>query len=189
MFGVKLDDGFRGFFLRKIMSILNKKRNNFLWNPKFKAGRNPTISQIDWPLSFLLSIHVCMMGTSPGAERLSPLFPPTSPSIQRAALGSWSYQQVGYCSWRLLKCRRHNGDSMFHWSRLWGVLEGEGQAPIPMHKRSLRATPSHPNLLGDRGATGTRLEWGEAQGGFLQPKNDLSESQTSVSDSDPILFL
>ncbi len=47
---------------------------------------------------------------------------------------------------------------MFHWSRLRGTSRERGEATIPMRERSLRAAASHSHLLGDRGATGTRLE-------------------------------
>ena len=52
---------------------------------------------------------------------------------------------------------------MFHWSRLGGSSRErrggeEGGDPIPMRERSLHAAASHSHLLGDRGATGTRLE-------------------------------
>lgn len=43
----------------------------------------------------------------------------------------------------------------------WGFLEGERRGSIPMRERSLRAATSHSRLLGDRGATDTRLGAGE----------------------------
>lgn len=96
------------------------------------CGKNPIISEITRHQSFLVFIHVFIMGTSCGLEVWRRAFAPSShlqappPPIQRAGPGSWSYRQVGYCSWRLLKCRSHNGDSMFHWSRLGGSSRERG---------------------------------------------------------------
>lgn len=56
---------------------------------------------------------------------------------------------------------------MFHWSRP-GVPpgRGEGAAPFPTRRRSLRAATSHSHLPGDRGASGTRLERGDLDRDF-----------------------
>lgn len=93
------------------------------------VGRNPIIREITRHQSFVFFIHVFIMGTSCGLEVWRRAFAPSShlqAPIQRAGPGSWSYRQVGYCSWRLLKCRSHNGDSMFHWSRLGGSSREKG---------------------------------------------------------------
>lgn len=129
---------------------------------KRPVWRNPIISEIARHQSFLFFIHVFIMGTSFGLEVWRRSFAPSSHlqgPIQRDGPGSWSYRQVGYCSWRLLKCRGHNGDSMFHWSRL-GVPRGRGGVP-PFHcARGVCVLPLLIPVSWETGARRTR-DWSE----------------------------
>lgn len=124
--------------------------------------RNAIISEITRHQSSLFFIHVFITGTSCGLEVWRRAFAPSSHlqgPIQRAGPGSWSYRQVGYCSWRLLKCRSHNGDSMFHWSRL-GVPPGRrGQLPFQC-ARGVCVLPLLIPISWETGARRTR-DWSE----------------------------
>lgn len=124
--------------------------------------RNAIISEITRHQSSLFFIHVFITGTSCGLEVWRRAFAPSSHlqgPIQRAGPGSWSYRQVGYCSWRLLKCRSHNGDSMFHWSRL-GVPPGRrGQLPFQC-ARGVCVLPLLSPISWETGARRTR-DWSE----------------------------